>query len=374
MPTEMVQGEYRIFWTVAGRDGHLLRGTINFSVLPPLVADVVINDSLPPIRPAVIPPATQESLTVKVRGYGGYIMLSDLVSPFIRWLSFLLIFLVIGVVTFRFGVIKRMGSTESDLFTQIASGNAATLGIVAAVGAVLVALLKATRGMEEMPGMPGMTMMTGSWWGLSLLIQAAAGTLAVIAFFMVHRSNMVRREGAWKLAAVAAAALALSPSLAGHATSSEQPLISIPADFLHVAAGSMWLGTLAVIVIVGLSAALKAPDAVRPGARVAAMINAFSPLALTFGGTVVATGVIASLIHVPSVSSLWTTAYGVTLLLKLFFVALLFGAGAWNWRRMKPRLTGDDAIGPMRSSASLELVLAMTVLALTAILVAMELP
>jgi hypothetical protein len=41
---------------------------------------------------------------------------------------------------------------------------------------------------------------------------------------------------------------------------------------------------------------------------------------------------------------------------------------------MKPRLTGDNEIGPMRSSASLELTLALAVLAVTAILVALELP
>jgi putative copper export protein len=88
----------------------------------------------------------------------------------------------------------------------------------------------------------------------------------------------------------------------------------------------------------------------------------------------VLTGIGSSLIELPSVSSLWTTPYGVVLLLKLFFVALLFAAGAWNWRRMKPRLTGDNSVAPIRSSASLELMLAVSVLAVTAVLVALELP
>jgi hypothetical protein len=41
---------------------------------------------------------------------------------------------------------------------------------------------------------------------------------------------------------------------------------------------------------------------------------------------------------------------------------------------MKPRLTGDDAISPLRSSASFELLLAAVVLMLTAVLVALETP
>jgi putative copper export protein len=136
----------------------------------------------------------------------------------------------------------------------------------------------------------------------------------------------------------------------------------------------MWLGTLAVIVIVGIPAALKAPDSIRPGERVAGVINTFSPVALTCGGVVVATGLASSLMHLPTLATLWTSLYGVALLLKLFFVALLFAAGAWNWQRMKPRLTGENAIGPLRSSASLELVLGAVVLTITAILVALELP
>jgi putative copper export protein len=74
------------------------------------------------------------------------------------------------------------------------------------------------------------------------------------------------------------------------------------------------------------------------------------------------------------VSALWTTPYGIALLLKLFFVAMLFAAGAWNWKRMKPRLTGEDAIAPMKSSATFELLLAGAVLGATALLVALELP
>ena len=61
-------------------------------------------------------------------------------------------------------------------------------------------------------------------------------------------------------------------------------------------------------------------------------------------------------------------------MLKLLFVVFLFGAGAWNWRRIKPRLTTDEAVVPLRKSAALELSIAAIVLAVTAVLVALELP
>jgi putative copper export protein len=104
------------------------------------------------------------------------------------------------------------------------------------------------------------------------------------------------------------------------------------------------------------------------------MINAFSPVALMSAGIVVATGVGSSLIRLNGLGNLRTTPYGGALMLKLLFVVFLFAAGAWNWRRIKPRLTTDEAIVPLRRSASLELSIAAIVLAITAVLVALELP
>ena len=56
-----------------------------------------------------------------------------------KWLSFLAIFAVIGVVAFKFGVLRRMGVGDADTFGQIASTNAAALGM----GASAVVLLAA---------------------------------------------------------------------------------------------------------------------------------------------------------------------------------------------------------------------------------------
>jgi copper transport protein len=258
-----------------------------------------------------------------------------------------------------------------DLFSQLASTNAAAFGIVTGTGALLGALLKLNREAADMPDVSLSAMMLGSTWGISVLLQTIGAVVAIVAFYYAHKSP---NKNAWFAATLASAALAISPSLSSHASATQQPFITVAADIIHVVAGSVWLGTLAVIMVVGISAALKTPDSIRPGARVASMINAFSPVALTCGGTTVLTGLIASIYHLKPIRSLWTTPYGAALIFKLFFVLLLFAAGAWNWKRMKPRLTGDDAISPMRSSATLELLLAGVVLGITAILVALELP
>jgi putative copper export protein len=209
---------------------------------------------------------------------------------------------------------------------------------------------------------------------MAVFAHLIAGLVAAAAFKAAHSPNDPTRRTAWLAALAAAMVLGVTPSFAGHAIAGDRVYLAVPADIVHVIGGSAWLGTLAVILVVGIPAALKTPDGSRPGARVARLINVFSPLALICGGSVVATGVGSSVIRLPQLDALWTTPYGVILLIKLIFVMFLFAAGAWNWRRLRPRLTGDDAISPLRSSAWLEVLLSGIVLGFTAILVALELP
>lgn len=360
VPPALIPGNYRVLWKAAGSDGHPSQGTIRFFVSFP-------KRDRASVRPEPAVPFNDDfgAQTPAVAG-----ALGSIIS---RWLSFAACFVLIGVMTFRFAVLRRVSSAGNDLFSHIASTNAATLGIVASVAGLFAAMLKLIRESSDMPDASVSAIMLDSIWGWSLLLQIAGVVIAGVALYLVHRPGESRNKF-WNVALAGAMIAAASPSLSAHAGASKLAWIAIPTDMMHMIVGGMWLGTLSVIVIVGISAAFKTPDAVRPGARVAEMINVFSPLALTCGGAVVLTGIGSSLIEVPTIASLWTTPYGVVLLLKLFFVALLFAAGAWNWQRMKPRLTGDNAIDPLRSSASLELMLAVAVLAVTAILVALELP
>ena len=361
VPPGIIPGNYRAIWRAAGNDGHPSQGVIAFRVKGrPL-------GQMPQLAPPPPPEISDEPVAPAAVG-------GALGAIIARWLTFVSTFVAIGVVAFRFLVLGRLSPTGGGLFTEIAESNSATLGMFASVGILVGALLRVSRETLDMPDAPIAGMMLESVWGLSMLLQLAGALGLLASLYLVHKVREEKRSNAWRSAMLSAAALAVAPALGGHAMSSEPVIVSIIADVIHVAAGSLWLGTLAVILMVGISSALKTPDTVRPGERVASMINLFSPVALMCGGAMIATGIISATFHLPALRSLWTTPYGAALTLKLFFVALLFGAGAWNWKRMKPRLTGDDAIPPMRSSATLELVIAAVVLSITAILVALELP
>ena len=368
VPSNVGGGKWRIVWRVAASDGHPKIGTIDFTILGQAVAAPVAVDTSPPQSSATtaLTPDTEEGQPMAIGGALGTIGA--------KWLSFLAIFALIGVVAFKFGVLNRMGASDADTFGQIASTNAAALGMGASGAVLVAAALKLAKESSTMPDVPISTMLFESAWGLAIFLEMIAAVAAAVAFRAAHSANGSSRATGWRAAQVAALVLAVTPALSGHAASTQPVFVSVVADMIHVLAGSVWLGTLGVIVVVGISAALKTPDATRPGARVASLINTFSPMALICGGLVVSTGVIAALFHLPHVRALWTTPYGVALSLKLLFVLFLFGAGAWNWRRMKPRLTGDNAVVPMRSMATFELLLATIVLGITAILVALELP
>jgi putative copper export protein len=104
------------------------------------------------------------------------------------------------------------------------------------------------------------------------------------------------------------------------------------------------------------------------------MVNGFSPLALVCGMIVVISGLITAFKHLDPFSSLWTTPYGYALIAKLVAVAVVFGLGAWNWRRMRPTLGSDAAAGAIRRSSSAELTAAAVVLAITAVLISLPSP
>lgn len=178
----------------------------------------------------------------------------------------------------------------------------------------------------------------------------------------------------WWLAGLGALALAATPALSGHAaaTTTLAPL-PIIADTLHVVGAGGWLGSLLLLLLVGLPVALGLRLTDR-GPAVAALVNAFSPTALFFAGTAAATGVFSAWLHLGNVPALWESGYGRTLLLKLGVLSVVFGTGAYNWLKVKPSLGEESAAGRLRRSATVELAVGAVVLLVTAVLVATATP
>ena len=382
----LVAGTYTVAWQTAGADGHPVRGRFSFVIAPgaqglgaagtpPLAGDTVRGEAAAGVpAPGQAPaPAGHHDPVSTPEGPG-----FDAESPAyvaIRWATYAALMLVLGAVAFNalvLGFLRRKQNPDSPMLAP-ASARAAQVGWWAALALAVVALLRlfaqsyALHGAADAlnPGLAG-AMLSRTVWGWGWLLQALGAVVAALGFRSAQRGG---RAG-WAIAAVGALLLAFTPALSGHAASAPRlTALAILADGAHVIGAGGWLGSLLVVVAVGVPAAMRLAESER-GRAVADLINAFSPTALAFAGLVAATGVFAAWLHLGAVSALWQTTYGKTLLLKLAILSVVAGTGAYNWLRVRPAL--GDAVGAqrIRRSAGVELVVGVAVLVVTAVLVA----
>jgi copper transport protein len=107
---------------------------------------------------------------------------------------------------------------------------------------------------------------------------------------------------------------------------------------------------------------------------VADLVNSFSPLALTAATIVALTGATTAWLHLKRVSALYTTSYGITLIVKLLLVLIVAMLGAWNWKRVRPSLGAEGSEHMIRRSSRMELTFAGLVLIATSVLVTLPSP
>lgn len=212
-------------------------------------------------------------------------------------------------------------------------------------------------------------------WGNAWLAQLAVALVVLLLALLSRR----RPTTGLALLGTAVLAAAVATPLTGHAT--EHPWgreLGLGLHTLHLVGGGLWLGSLGTMLFAGLyPAAGRGLNAVRRAEvdrSVTRMVRAFSPLALTGATIAISTGGLLAIAYVGSLSSLWTSSYGRVLLLKLTFLLLTLGFGAWNWRRLSPGLGTAKATAQLTRSATIELLIALLLLSVTALLVALPAP
>jgi putative copper export protein len=284
-------------------------------------------------------------------------------------LGFLAYFAFFGALGFRLIVLRRdagfarggagEGGTHGAAFAAARRG-AATIGMIGAVLFIADVLLNASGAMAARH-MSLMAALTGR--GGVLLVALVCGVIMLLGFALGRGAL-----AGWILAAIAALTLVFR----GFLTTFRWPTLINP---VHEMCAALWLGTLLVLVVVGLPAVLRSgATSDERGQMVAHLVGRFSPLALTAAGTLALTGVTTAWRHLKHLDALWTTSYGYALDVKLLFVLIIVSLGAWNWRTMTPRLGTEAAAGELRRSATAELAFGALVLVLTAVLVNLPSP
>jgi copper transport protein len=373
----LAPGAYEAQWTTAGADGHVLRGNFTFVVAAPATQAVVearadsarVDSSLAagiPGDPDAVGTSTSAAASP--------------LSVAVRWGWFAALLVMIGVVAFRFGVLARLAKDEA--FRPVAARAEAGAWTIALGAASLSMLTLAGRlwlqasalGMrtEDWSGEQLTSLVTGTVWGLGWLLQAIA-TCAFVMGMLIARAPHGRTAG-WMGAAGSVVLLAAVPSLSGHAAGVEGlTTLAIVSDAVHVLAAGAWIGSLLMVLAIGIPATLGM--SAQACGSVAMMVRAFSPMALIAGAVVGATGVVSALLHIGAVGNLWGTGYGRALLLKVALLTMVGATGFYNWRRVLPCLGADDeGTRRLQRSARVELAIAAAVLLVTAVLVALPTP
>jgi putative copper resistance protein D len=266
-----------------------------------------------------------------------------------QFVQFLGWFGIFGALGFRFAVVPgadaslREPERELGAFDEIrvrALRGAALVGLAGAL-LLIAALLPANRRNT---------------------VSLACASVLLLAYAVARGG----RDFAWIIALLAGLALVFQNAVSLRWATLINPI--------HMTCAALWIGTLFVVVAAGLPAVLRAPIGERRGPLVAELVARFSPLALVAAGLLVASGVVTAWRHLGSLQALWTTGYGIALLVKLLFVATVLALGAWNWRRLSPRLGTEEAAHRIRRSATAEVSVALIVLVVTAVLVSLPSP
>jgi copper transport protein len=199
---------------------------------------------------------------------------------------------------------------------------------------------------------------------LILRLVAVAALAVLIRRLLVPLDSLTERVRFRyeNLAMVTGFLVLLSFSASGHAVSDSVPFFTITADLAHLGGMAVWLGGLVQITL-----CLR-----RSGSEeeLRQALARFSPLAAISVGVVAASGVYLGLRIVPSFSALWTTTYGILLLLKLSGFVVLLALANLGRIAVRRRMTagGVATATRMRVTVATEVAIAAVVLLLAAIL------
>jgi copper transport protein len=364
LQTDLPEAGYVVTYRVISADSHPISGAVSFAVGD---AELLATDSVGDGN------ATDP-------GVGALL-------PLARWLGYAGVALGLGV-PLALATCWAGGWAAARLRRATLAG----LGAVA-VGAVLSLLAQgpyaAASGLGSLldPQLVGTTVDSG--YGRTLLARVVLAVLLAVVLARGWRSGRAPGTGVLVTAGVLAAGLAVSVAAVGHPVAGALPALAVAVSTVHLVAMAGWLGGLAVL----FAGTLRAET---PVGELDAAVSRWSRLAGGYVGALVITGVLQSVREVGSFSALVSTSYGWVLLAKLAVVLIVLVAAlvSRDWvqqragtsRRPGHRVvaqafsaTDDEgsvatadppaSVGVLRRSVLVELVGAVVVLALSAVLV-----
>jgi copper transport protein len=278
-------GVYEVNWrTVSLVDGHALTGTFRFGVGVRIGSETAGETSTSP------------------RGV-------DLLVAAARALEDLALFLAVGLL-----VVARLAASTPWVRTQPrrALAIAVLAGTLVVVGEAVAAAASPTAATIVAyltTGLPGTARLVRP------LLELAALLLAVF-------------RPRWCVVALGSVFVAMA--LAGHAAATDPKWWGVLVEAIHVGATATWAGGI-------LALAFQRPPGGWRGEDARTLLDRFTPVALLAFAVSITTGAIRGTQEVGSFTALFTSAYGLALLMKMVLIALMVQLSILAWRRILVR-------------------------------------
>ncbi|WP_410615138.1 copper resistance CopC/CopD family protein [Amycolatopsis sp. lyj-109] len=341
-------GTYLVEYAFVSADSHPVRGTFAFVVgTGPMVTSA-----------GAVSAATGTDAAV------------DAVSTGARWLAYLGVVLLGGLA---FVVLCRPAARADPRARRLLRWGAGLVAATTVAAFVLQGPYAAGRNLEAVFDTRLLADTLRVAYGKLLLLRLAAVAVLALLLPRLLRPDLPERLRSRyeNLAVVTGFLVLLTFSATGHPVTDPIIFVSVSADLVHFGAIAVWAGGLAQLAL-----CLHRPAADEDLAPVA---TRFSRIA---GGAVTAialSGTVLALRIMPSLPSLWTTRFGLLVLLKIAGFAVLLAVASRSRRAVRRSLT--PAAPPegatktvtadlrrLRQAVVVEVLLSVVVLALAALL------
>jgi copper transport protein len=347
------EGWYLVYWRVISVDGHPVRGAFEFAVGPN-----------PGPQPQFVIPSLSETAATP-----------QLIAA--RSIVFVAIMAAIGLFILRIAtarpVVRRVPKSRLRPL-DVGFGIAALVGLIAIpIYLVMATAQFALRSAFDLGAL--FPLLRASAFGRALVDLEIVFALFVLAgglALWIDRPERERRSIAEILSVVgavsAAGAVLLVPGLAGHAAETSPRGAMLLFDWLHLAAGSIWVGGL-----IGLLVLWGSFPVARRVAGLVVCVPRFSNTAFVSVLVLIGSGIGASLVHLPTFASLWQTSYGQALLVKIGLLCTALLLAAVNLLRTRPRLAAyrdRPELGPGAATLLRRLVSAEVLIVVSAVVAA----
>jgi len=343
---DLPDGSYLVEYAFVSADSHPVRGTFAFVVgTGPLVTSAGAVSAATGTDPVV-----------------------DAASTAVRWLAYLGVVLLGGLA---FVVLCRPAARTDRRARRLLHAGAGLVVATTVAAFVLQGPYAAGRNLEAVfdTGLLADTLRVA--YGKLLLLRLAAVAALVFVLPRLLRPELPDRLRSRyeNLAMVTGFVVLLTFSATGHPVTDPIMFYSVTADLVHFGAIAVWAGGLTQLAL----CLFRPAD----GEDLAPVATRFSRIA---GGSVTAiaiSGAVLALRIMPSLSTLWTTRFGLLVLLKIAGFALLLAVAARSRRVVRRGLAAPGAVGTttvtadlrrLRQAVVVEVLLGVVVLALAALL------